>query len=741
MATNFPGSQDSFTNPTSADTLASPDHAAQHADVNDAVEAIETALLDGAPLHIDDANERVGIGTTTPARTLEVQSSSGAVANFGSDATNAYITLTDSGTTSNTQVRVGAVGDEMRLYAGGSEAVRIDSSGSVGIGTTTPDTNMHVYDASTNVVALFESGDSSAGIAFKDSDSTGNYYDRQIRVAGDDMHFQTGNTDRVTITSSGNVGIGTTSPSSPLHLFGAGNAVDQIRISSTGGTVSEYGFLAADASTNVMRYGYWTGSGFGNHHFEGNVGVNDSTPSYTLDVNGTFRSTGAAYTSSLQLNSGPILSDAGAENDLRLTTAYGYLDFGPLNTSWCHFQTDRPAFYFYKYINMAGGSTVRGDLTIDGLLYLGSRGLRQVSGSYGTVQTHGSGAGNWEGYSIDGRVVFMHDGANAWGIYNDVNNEWMLYGTLNGSVELKHNNVTKAYTDSSGFRVAGRLYSDSGTSSFDVLQVRNEIQLAYGSVTDPPITWSSDGDTGIYGANDRVYIGTSGVMRAAFGNNFCDFYGESRFYYDTSSNDWSAQPIQAVAGTANDIGIAIRSYGSDTHTTQMRASSGILFIRSHNDGGYHTVAAIISSQSSRDEKQDIVEWSPPVPVSAGSMTNPEYATTMSLVNQLNVVSYRWDKQRYCIANEVCEDDPDHDDTHICGRDCDSSVEEPCNYYRQWERGTIGLVAEEVGEVIPQVTDIDMKSGENKAIDGLALTSVLVKALQEIDARLSALEAA
>jgi|TARA_R100000482_G_C5115473_1_gene142805 hypothetical protein len=72
MATNFPGSQDSFTNPTSSDNLDSPDHAAQHANVNDAVEAIELALLDGAPLHIDDTNERVGIGTNSPATLLHV---------------------------------------------------------------------------------------------------------------------------------------------------------------------------------------------------------------------------------------------------------------------------------------------------------------------------------------------------------------------------------------------------------------------------------------------------------------------------------------------------------------------------------------------------------------------------------------------------------------------------------------------------------------------------------------------
>lgn len=72
MTTNFPSSIDNFTNPTTSDTLASVSHSAQHADVNDAVEAIETALLDGAPLHIDDANNRVGINDTTPSYTLDV---------------------------------------------------------------------------------------------------------------------------------------------------------------------------------------------------------------------------------------------------------------------------------------------------------------------------------------------------------------------------------------------------------------------------------------------------------------------------------------------------------------------------------------------------------------------------------------------------------------------------------------------------------------------------------------------
>ena len=44
MATNYPTSIDAFTNPAGTATLASPDHAGQHTDINDAVEAIETEL-------------------------------------------------------------------------------------------------------------------------------------------------------------------------------------------------------------------------------------------------------------------------------------------------------------------------------------------------------------------------------------------------------------------------------------------------------------------------------------------------------------------------------------------------------------------------------------------------------------------------------------------------------------------------------------------------------------------------
>ena len=44
MATNYPAALDSLTNPAAGDALTSPSHSAQHANANDAIEAIETEL-------------------------------------------------------------------------------------------------------------------------------------------------------------------------------------------------------------------------------------------------------------------------------------------------------------------------------------------------------------------------------------------------------------------------------------------------------------------------------------------------------------------------------------------------------------------------------------------------------------------------------------------------------------------------------------------------------------------------
>ncbi len=60
MSTNFPGSLDALTNPSGGDSITSPDHAAQHANANDAIEAIEAKVGTGASA---PTNNKLFIGT------------------------------------------------------------------------------------------------------------------------------------------------------------------------------------------------------------------------------------------------------------------------------------------------------------------------------------------------------------------------------------------------------------------------------------------------------------------------------------------------------------------------------------------------------------------------------------------------------------------------------------------------------------------------------------------------------
>lgn len=74
MPINFPTSLDNFTNPTSGNTLDSPSHSQQHADANDALEALEAKLGVGAsPAASATANQVLNIssaGTSAWTSTL-----------------------------------------------------------------------------------------------------------------------------------------------------------------------------------------------------------------------------------------------------------------------------------------------------------------------------------------------------------------------------------------------------------------------------------------------------------------------------------------------------------------------------------------------------------------------------------------------------------------------------------------------------------------------------------------------
>ena len=103
--------------------------------------------------------------------------------------------------------------------------------------------------------------------------------------------------------------------------------------------------------------------------------------------------------------------------------------------------------------------------------------FKPVSGNYGSIEIDGGAHGGYEGYSIGGRAVFMHNNASSTGLYNDVDNHWLINCAHNGATHLYYNGVNKFQTTSSGAQVNGNLnVTGSIIGAGKVLQVVQDVE-------------------------------------------------------------------------------------------------------------------------------------------------------------------------------------------------------------------------------------------------------------------------
>jgi hypothetical protein len=261
--------------------------------------------VDTNTLFVDAANNRVGIGTSSPELPLDVR---GIIQSKGADslirigqlsATSTYIQSISADTTTSRDL----------VFFGTAERMRIDSSGNVGIGTSSPTEKLTVNGninfpfstigtarigietSPTNPFATgakeliiqganaYLAGSPTQAQAGGDVFIKGGYsvtntglgvYAGDVSIEGGEVHtggtdgagnvlFKTAGLERARITSTGNVGIGTTLPSTALHVNGfirsAGISTDNsaksyiYRIPNTGGS-----------GTVWRRIGRFTGS-------------------------------------------------------------------------------------------------------------------------------------------------------------------------------------------------------------------------------------------------------------------------------------------------------------------------------------------------------------------------------------------------------------------------------------------------------------------------------------------------
>jgi hypothetical protein len=238
---------------------------------------------------IYDNGTNVGIGTTSPSTPLHVFNTAATLATFTRDlATDVGFSI---GADSNGTIFSTAGAHAYLFYTNGTEKIRITSDGNLGIGTTSP----------TNKLEIITATNDTSGVRVRDS-ANGVWTEirrRSIECQGGDfwingqtsgLELRTGNTSRLYINSTGNVGIGVTSPSTKLHVNGGNVYVD------TG-----YNYTAAASSgywasglVSPYQVGWYESSGAmlfrtgGSEKMriaaDGNVGIGTTSPSSKLHI-------------------------------------------------------------------------------------------------------------------------------------------------------------------------------------------------------------------------------------------------------------------------------------------------------------------------------------------------------------------------------------------------------------------------------------------------------------------------
>ena len=247
-----------------------------------------------------DSSGNVGIGTNSPSRNLEVHSSTGGNAYISAKRDNATSTeLLLGAENGNTLLSsVGAI--PMAFYTNSTERMRIDSSGNVGIGETSPARGLHVKDAA-QTIARFESTSTSRGvISILDANTTDDT-SVGIGAVANDLVLYSGNlTEGIRLNSSGNVGIGTASPQFQLHLSGSAPGV----VMSETGAVKYYrNRAAASALTwDILNTDYSYNSEAMRIDSSGNLlvgktSLSDTTVGFQVEPSGRTTSTMASSTS------------------------------------------------------------------------------------------------------------------------------------------------------------------------------------------------------------------------------------------------------------------------------------------------------------------------------------------------------------------------------------------------------------------------------------------------------------
>ena len=277
-----------------------------------------TALQNSALFSNDNGN--VGIGTTVPECKLDIHDHTSATTfiadnnagvritnwggstgwsllGFGGFSTSYEKNLAQIGSLSSNAGTYLAFGTSNSYSAGiTNQAMTIDPSGKVGIGTTAPARKLEVYGDTSDWCANFRCPTDGYGVTIGNRLAAGTGYAAHLYWSGGDAgsftiqpYSYTNSNARslVLCPSGGNVGIGTATPAHALHVYDTTGNASAVLID---GSASNSGFLSFRQSGVEKAYIQYTSNSYlryfaaGGHNFAQNVGINKTVPDSWLHI-------------------------------------------------------------------------------------------------------------------------------------------------------------------------------------------------------------------------------------------------------------------------------------------------------------------------------------------------------------------------------------------------------------------------------------------------------------------------
>ena len=201
----------------------------QGATGNSETGTIVFSVAAGAPANSLNVSStgKVGLRTSTPVLDVNMNTSDTPAIRFEQNSGGGFTAQTwdVAGNEANFFVRDVTGGSRLpfRIRPGApTSSIDISASGQVGVGIASPQRSLHVHSAANTVVLITDTASGSASTDGLQLIQGGSNSFIENQEAGS-MTLRTSATDRVTITSVGNVGIGTSAPDQKLSVNGDAN--------------------------------------------------------------------------------------------------------------------------------------------------------------------------------------------------------------------------------------------------------------------------------------------------------------------------------------------------------------------------------------------------------------------------------------------------------------------------------------------------------------------------------------